>query len=639
MKSSLCLFSSIIFVLLISSCKPVKQLVNRNYKPLTVADQQIKSIKTNLNYIDTLKPNIGIRIGKSILEDFLPKEIENSAKEIKGSNIEMHEFTAKIGLERQAIVINANFETSFHDIQAKIKGSFQGYVTVSSTNDSIFFPYAFKTLKVKNIEFTTKKPKLSNRAIALLIKPILNNFLDNLNGEFIKKTPSIYSGWGQLISLNPDELFSNNETTISGSNLALSRYVKNTSILIDKKGVSVMLSLEKNRINTVLKLDTISSSTQKLQSLYKDYRIKYSKLWIENFKPYTEDTKLALSITKPTVAGIFNDIFSGANIKISHNINIPKVSSNDKMEIDRLKVNCGDLRSKFSFPDFPGKNKCKYSCMKSIKIKIWPFKFKTKRIEDPFCAAARATCKIGRETARVAWQTARETARIANQVSNEATVAACKLVVEASELINAGRIKTSSQGSGLANLYLNNIQVNNDLSGMSLNTKGGVKLRLKSYLKLEPQDLGFIAMCQLNYSNNINTNLSGTIFNQFSKIDFSPVNDGEDIVITGKVAPLGYKAKADLSPLYELLLDPQFALKCSPLYSTLFVGGLAGGVATLLGLVDDPALKLLLKGSVVDTYKIEPFTQRLKPIMFTINNGLERKANVSWGFNSIDYDY
>jgi hypothetical protein len=632
-------FCFLILLVTTLSCKPIKKLVNSQYEPLSVEDVQTRSLATNLKVIDSLSPNIGVRIGKPMLVEFLPEKIDKSVREMNDPMVEVHEFKSSLDLTKQAIIVNADFVASFHEIQMKITGDFQGYASVSSIKDSIFFPYALKTLKVKKIEFTTEKPDLTNRAIAALIKPVVKNFIDNINGKFITDTPSVYTGWGQMTEIDTSDLFSNDETTITGPNVEISRFIKTSSLLVDEDGVSIMLELEKSKqVQDSVTINEIAVSSKELNELYKKYHIKYSELWVDNFQVYNKETKLALGITKPTIAGIFNDVLSGANLVVSHKIDIPETSSNDKMEIDRLKINCSDVRESFSFPDFAYSKSCNYSCTRSAYIGIRPFG-KTVKWDDPLCLSARTACQIARETARVTWQTARESARIAHQVYNEGKVAACKIVVEASELVNLGKIKTSSKGSGLASLNLNNIQVNNDLSGMSLNTNGGVNLQLKSTLGLEPQDIGFIFMCVVNYNKSITTDLTGEIFNQFSEISFDPVKVGEDIVLTGTVAPLGYKAETDMSPLHGLLIDPEFAAKCPPFYSTLLTAGALGGAATLLGLVEDPMLQLLLSGRAIGTYEIEPFTQKLNPIIFKINKGEGRKAIVEWGYHSIDYSY
>ncbi|AXT52844.1 hypothetical protein D1818_19190 [Aquimarina sp. BL5] len=630
-----------LFLISLASCKTVKHFVNKEFEPLSVKDQQIKSLEENIKNIDSLEPNIGIRIGKDILQEFLPKEIEQGAKEMNEPNFKVHEFKPSVDLTKQAIIIEADFSASLLEIQTKIKGKLKGYIAISSVKDSIFLLPALKTLKVQDIEFTDSKPKLTNRAIAALIKPAAKHFLDNLNGHFIKKMPSIYTGWGAVTKLNTSELFSNNETTITGPTVDIGRYIKTTSLLVDTKGVSILLELEKRkqtRVSDSVVVATNKSSNTQLQEYYKTYQNTFTELWLKNFQTYGDSTRLSVGITKSTIAGIFNDVLSTASLNVNHPINIPKSASNDKLEIDRLKLDCNSVREKFSFPDFKYGKSCKYSCMKKIKVRIGFIKI-TKRIEDPFCAAARTACKVARETARVAWQTSRETARIAHQVYNEGRVAACKIAVEASELVNLGRLKTSSEGEGVAQLNINNIAMSNDLSSMHLKTKGNVRLTLKSSLEIQPQDIGHLAVCSVNYDKRITTRLKGDIFTQFSEINFDPVKVGDDIILTGHVAPIGYKAKADMSPLHELLGDPLLATKCPFLYSTLLAGGIAGGAAAVLGLIKDPKLQLLLKGSAVGAYEMEPFTQKLTPIIFRINNGEDRKSNIDWGQNSIEYNY
>ncbi len=632
----------IVLISITTSCKPsIKRLVNENFEPITVKDQQLQSLDDNLKNVDSLKPNIGVRISTSMIKEFLPKEIETRVKKITDSKFKVHQFSPSIDLVDQAIVLNADFSISLNEIETKITGSLQGYVAISPVQDSIFFLPAFKSIKAKKIEFTSEKPSLTNKAIAALIKPVTKHFLDNINGHFFKKTPSLYSGWGKSTEINTSELFSNNETVISGPKVEISRYIKKNALLIDKSGISIMLELEKSKQEQDSSSTFVYQKTSSLKDLnqsYEKYYVKYVELWVSNFKAYNDSTKLAVSITKSTMAGIFNDGLSSSVLDISHIITIPKISKTDELEIDRLKLDCNSVRERFSFPDFSYPHSCSHSCMKKIKIDLGFFKT-TKRIEDPICAAARSACKVARETARIAWQTSRESARIAHQVYNEGRVAACKIATEASELIDFGKLKTSSEANGVARLNLKNIIMSNDLSVMHLNLEGSVMLELKSYLGLRPQDIGHLVMCTVDYDKSITTELTGNILNQFSQISFNPEKVGDNIILTGRVTPIGYKATADMSPLHELLIDPLLATKCSLLYSTLLAGGSVGGVAAILGMVDDPKLQLLLKGTAIGTYKLEPFTQKITPIIFRINNGKDRKANVEWGENSIDYSY
>jgi|WetSurMetagenome_2_1015567.scaffolds.fasta_scaffold00529_7 hypothetical protein len=628
-----------IAVILLTCCSSVKKIVNKEFKPLSVKEQQIRAINKCSQNLDSLNPNIGFRIGKEILDSLLPIEIEKMAFELNDSKIVIHSFNPSICLTKQSIILDTDFSASFLDIQSKIDGKLLGYVSIATLQDTLFFLPALKTLKITNLTYMDRKPKLKNKAIATLIKPIAKHFLDNLNGLFFKKEPSICTGWGGVIDINTEDIFSNNETIVNGPIVDLSRFIKTTSWIIDKQGISVLLELEKTKSqNCSDSILNVGLTSDNVDVIYKAYQNSFNTKWLFNFQPFTDSARISLGITKATLASIFNDVLSTSTLDIYHEIIIPKESSKVDLEIDPLRLDCNSVREEFSFPNFRYDHNCDYSCMKTIKVRLGRLKI-SKRIDDPICAAARATCKLKRETERIAWKTSRESARIAHQIYNEGKVSACKLAVEASKLVDMGKIETSCEGKGEVRLKLDNLVLSNDLLSLRFNISGDANLDLNSFLGLYPQDVGYLLMCYSDYENHIKTNLKGDILTQFSEIDFETIMQGEDIVLTGFVSPIGYKAEADLSPLYELLLDPELEIKCPLLYSTLLAGGVVCGTAAILGMIDNPVLQLLLKGSAIGSYELDPFTQKLSPITFRFNKGNELKSKISWNLNSIEFTY
>ena len=190
----------------LTSCKTLIKIINKYYPPLTTTDQQIESIEQNLVLIDSINPNVGVHINRQILDEYLPIEVKKSAENISDKTIEIKKFDPLLSFEKQAIHIKADFIFYLPEYEVTIHGDFLGSSSISTSRDSLYVRNAFKTLKVKKIEFKNK-PTLKEKVLAKLIKPIFDNFITNINGEMLKEPSVIYLGWEEALKFDPKNIF------------------------------------------------------------------------------------------------------------------------------------------------------------------------------------------------------------------------------------------------------------------------------------------------------------------------------------------------------------------------------------------------------------------------------------------------
>lgn len=646
--------SIFVVAIVFTSCKPLKTAINNQFPPLSTIDQQYASIERNLGEISDFEPHVGINIDKDIILKYLPTEIKNEAESIDDENIIIQNIEPKVSLDRQGILIEADFSILIpkNDVEIKIlnenakikipkesieiKGYLNGLTAVSTKSDSLYLRSAVNSLKVKSIKFT-KKPKLPNETLAKLISPILKNYIENLNGTFLKKPTTIYTGWGETYKVSLKKMFKDPNTEVIADSLTATRFIKKSCIRIKSNGISVMIQLMKDKpIKDTSTTPTITQKTNpELTKIFNAFNEKYDSTWISIFEPIDIKHLAVTNISKSEISKILNETLS-KQIILKQNFIIPEATFNEKLEVKKEDIDCQKVRTDFNYPNFNG-DSCDWDCMHTIKVGICPF-CKKVRLEDPPCAASRRVCRIRVEAERIAWQTARETARIARQVQNEAKVAACNVWREATGILALGRFKGDVSGSGKATINLRSFNFNSDLSEIMLKYSGGVDAKLRANLELKPIDLGNIFFCFTNYDKKISSNINVDIPEVTSKILITPRQEGEDLFLNIKVDKVRYNASINPSPLHSLLLDPEFQLKC-PISNLLNLVTVGIGAGKFLGMVKlAPEHELLLLGKVSGSYGIDAIEIPFKPITFKIN-GEEKKSLIFWKNKSFQFAY
>lgn len=611
----------VVTTLNLCGCKPVKMYVNREFPPLSTIDQQYASTDVNLKELNDFNSHIGVHIDKDVINQYLPKELKKAAEAVKSDDVVLKSIEPKLSFDRQGIFVEADFLLNIPKYNADVQGTFSGVTAISTVKDSLYLRNAIQSLKVSNVKFL-KRPKLSGKALAKLITPVLKHFMDNANGEIFKKPTVINIGWGEVYKLKLKEIFKDQNTEVSIDSIVVSRFVKKNSIRVKAEGVSVMAELQENKptIDALKGGQTQGRTNSELDKLFKKYNEKFDSIWSKVYEPIDVASLTTVNISKSEIATILNTAFSKP-ITLKQNFDIPKSTFNEKLEVKRGDIDCQKVRTSFSYPAFNGPS-CNWSCGSF----------------DPICHSTRAACRVKREADRIVWQAARETARIAHQIENEAKVGACNVWRETLDFLALGRFKGSVSGNGKAQVDFDSLNFNTDLSEITMKYSGNVDGKLKSNIELIPVDLGHVFFCYTSYEKNTTSNVGVTIPTDTPKIKISSERDQDNLVLKIKLDKIKYNASISPSPLHELLIDPQFMVKC-PIHTLIGIGSGVAGIANFLGLIKlAPEQELILAGKVKGEYGLDEMRVPFKPIVFKIN-GEEKKASLFWHDKSIQAKY
>lgn len=618
MKKTFQLLTLSLFLSL-TSCKSLIKIINRYYPPLSTTDQQIASIEENLVLIDSINPNIGVHINRQVLDEYLPIEVKKSAEKVSDKSIEIKKLDPSLSFEKQAIHIKADFIFYLPEYEVTIHGDFLGSTAISTSRDSLYLRNAFKTLKVKKIEFKNK-PTLKEQALATLIKPIFDKFITNINGEMLKEPSVIYLGWKEALKFDPKNIFKGENTQVTSSPQIINRYLKHSSILLDKEGISIIIEI--SDLEGLKKVNNTTSSVNKvgLNNLFKKYKDKFDIKWNSSFEEINSRNGISLSISKPVLSSIFNEALS-QSFKITSTLKNDKEKFSSKIEVEQSKINCQKVRTNFSYPKFNRKS-CDHGC------ESWNIP----------CKLGEGKCNTEEELRKVAHDAARETARIAHQAENEAKVLACDAWRETNNFLALGKFSGSTSGNGEINIDFNRFHFNDNLSSLDISYSGKANYKLNSKLNIQPMDLGYVFLCQFNYSKSTSSKISAELEKQTTTLTLTTKKDDDNLIITTEIEPLKYKATIKPSPLHEMFKDPKFFGSCSVFYG--FLGWASGtaAIANIFGFMElSPEAELMLMGKVNGEHQLDKIESKIEPIKFKINNGNTMKADIYWNAKSIDF--
>lgn len=605
-------------------------LLNQAYPPLSTIEQQYISIEQSLPIIDSIQPHVGSYISKNMLDEYLPMEIKKAAEEYEDENIKIKSFNTKLDYNNQAININANFNFYLPKYNVNLTGDLNGITAISMGIDSLFVRSAFKTLKIKKIEFQ-EKPTLSEKVLAELIKTILDNFILNINREIFKNPSSYYLGWSKPLEFNAKNLFEGNSTQVTSPTKTIKRYFKQSVILIDKTGIMVIIELtgEKPEYRDLEKNNLKSYTQEQLNRIFKEYKVRFKSKWNNSFESEDAGTGISVHINKSVIAEIFNNAL-GEKFSLKSIIINDKEQFSEKIEVENSKIDCQKVRKPFNYNRYQ-RASCDWSC--TVNTPLGSF-------DDPVCLANRAACNAAEEAKVAADNIKYEAEKAAHDILQESAVAACNIAREANNFMALGKISGYTLGTGLINLDFNKFYFNPDLTSIDISYTGELNYKLESELNIQPMDLGYVFLCQLNYNKSTKSNINVKLPSQTTTLTIKSKKVEDNIFLTTEFEPVKIDATISPSPLHDLFKDPKFFGSCSSFYS--FLGWASGtaAIGNFFGFIDlSPETELMLMGKVKGEHQPDKIETKIEPIKFKINQGEDKKSEIYWNSKSIDFIY
>ncbi len=587
--------SIMICTALVSSSCSIKKHVNNQFPPLSTTDQQVLAIKQNLNSIDSIRPSLGLYLGEDVLVSYLKREIRKGLESNQSEDLKVLWLEPVISFDKQAIVfdIDAILKVPKHHVTMKVK--MKGLSAISSSSDTLYIRNAFKSVKLYDITFT-KCPGLKRWAIAKLLPPILNNFINNVNGEYLRKPLVLDLNWKRNLRFDPKVVFGR---TATGPVVNIERYLKTTSWKIDNNGLSILIELSRDK--PISEENSLPSgegfNEEYLTEIFSRYDSIYSQLWNKHFTALDSTTLISASLKKHELASVFNQGMS-KGITFQQGYEVERENFRSEMKVFRDKVRCSWVR-----------DNCSRDCCIS---EVWG----NCVLWDPVCLASVAAC----------------------EGLNITKVTACELAKATNELMDLGAFQGYTLGYGNTRIDLIKAMITDDLSQINLNYGGAVTGNFKAQLEIRPKWLGHILLCNSKYKKNITSRLAFDIPQQESKIFMNVTQVGDQVVLNGRFEPISYEASVNPSPLHAFLTDPNMIRQCPILWGVIGSGSAAIMIGNFFDIVKlGPEDELLLKGYTSGTYRPASFSNKLYPLDVTINDYYHYPAKVVWSEKAIEY--
>ncbi|MBJ6119645.1 hypothetical protein JAO76_15655 [Pontibacter sp. BT310] len=589
-------------------CSPLRTLINRKFPPLTTTDQQYAAIERSILELDSLKPHISLHVDNEFIIKRVEQEIKKAAVGAGNEDVTLQSFESKINFDKQGVFVNVDFFVRLPKYKADIKGVISGATAVSTELDSLYLRSALSAVDIKSIDFT-KKPGLAKKALAAAIAAILRNYIENINGQLLKKPTVIYAGYNQSYKFSPRELIKNPETEVIADTFTVTRHTKRSAIRLRQDGISVLLEVSKEKpvAHPIPPTSTKPRKLDELAAIFNTYNAKFDTVWLDTFEAIGDSTSISASISKAEIASILNESLSKP-IVLRQDFTIPSFSFNERLEAKKNDIDCQQVREPFRYPDFNGAS-CNWSC------EWW---------NQP-CQASKALCIANREAERVIWQAARKAAQLAHETEMLARISSCDLLRNANNFLALGKFKGGVSGNGKAQVNLNAFSFNEDLSEMTLNYSGDLNAKVKSELVLQPLDLGHIFFCHSDFRNRENSDFKVRIPTSNYKIGITSIRKGDELNLIVKPDKIAYKASISPSPLHSLIQNRTFIPKC-PIFGTIISAGTVSAMAgNFLGMVTlAPEQELLLMGNASGEYTVDQIQVPIKPIDFKVDEEVLR---------------
>jgi hypothetical protein len=203
--------------------------INESWTPVNVADQQRKAIDhstVGLMNMDT--PSASIVLSKKEVTPLIINAIEiaNASLPAKVTNV-------GISFSEQSIQFSGNFSGRWEEKGVDASGKVAGDVTFSLDDKKLVLSPSFRSVKVEKLEVDDWW-WLPNK-IALLVTPLLETFIENINGQIKPESIDLLSELTQK-----QEIIDLGGQTITIPKLA----IKAASMLVNQEHIGILLEFD-----------------------------------------------------------------------------------------------------------------------------------------------------------------------------------------------------------------------------------------------------------------------------------------------------------------------------------------------------------------------------------------------------------
>ena len=203
--------------------------INESWPPVNVADQQRKAIDhSTVGLMNMGMPSASIVLSKKEVAPLIINAIE-----IANDSLPANVTNVGISFSEQSIQFSGDFSGRWEEKGVDASGKVAGDVTFSLDDKKLVLSPSFRSVKVEKLEVDGWW-WLPNK-IALLVTPLLETFIDNINGQIEPKTIDLLSE----ITQRPQKI------NVGIQQITIPKLsIKSASLLVDQDHLGVLVELD-----------------------------------------------------------------------------------------------------------------------------------------------------------------------------------------------------------------------------------------------------------------------------------------------------------------------------------------------------------------------------------------------------------
>lgn len=635
-------FALILTLFVLSGCSYVHTVVNEKWPPLTTKEQQLSAINEAQGSLGKMS---NLDLALFINEPDFKKLAEGSFKNYEGKLIgkTIGKVTisslnvVKIDLKMQGVFVATDFEIIINEYKTKLSGSLSGISALSSTDKQVNIRPSLSYIHLNKLSNDDEKQligRLGKNAAIALVNEVLTNFIDNLNGAYLKDPISIPMDLAFAKSIKSGDIVGTGDLKYSsGSEIAVNVSLVNFVPYINEQGVMFLASRNKTLSSEIF------SVNNDLDGSFKQYTDQVNKHITNYFDESMLDLVKSTSVTfnKTFIADTLNTSLEKLDITLQKDnfINLPedKRKFQKEVRIGSARVpSCDGLRNACRGRDCDGP--CRTETCEDCTPHRFPY------IPNPACLVRSGAC----QAENVLKQSACATCKLVRagevgecQIENEVRVARCKANRELLRIVDDALVLVKLNGefnvsSSTATANIKKLSFNNDLSRLTIVSSLDATANTSIKSHVVPQSIGHIA-CIFPFTKTLDSHIYGGLDNP--DVTFN-INHQEQTDGTLVLQVLSESNKIDINlmppPFLQLISDPLFVMNCSVL--TMAISTISG--EELLRKGDIPEYLKPIFGTVSLDLKPQEFKLPIKPVTLG-SNSFVIKVKPKWQNKTIGF--